>query len=49
MNPQTIAASPLSCIYPSLIALEEKGGARRMEPHHPLRYAPKMVRSPFCP
>lgn len=29
MNPQAIAASPLICIYPSLINLEEKGGARR--------------------
>lgn len=44
MNPQAIAASPLICIYPSLINLEEKGGARRRA--YPLRRAPKMIRFP---
>lgn len=39
----TIAASPLICICPSLIALEEKGGAHRVGPSCPLRRAPKMI------
>lgn len=39
MNPQAIAASPLICICPSLIALEEKGGAHRVGPSCPPRGA----------